>query len=186
MKRENFNLTKVKKEKSGTITVDYTAVEVDGAESFTMYFTQKSTKDAHTDLMTKINSLDEFLVKIKGYTTFDLVAGSREFGANEKQKESIKRAVLEIQKRFNITGLRIMGEGEKKRVIITHGFKEDNDQVIGGATHQIYIKNDAYGYEEDLDARVDDIEQEVYEYLFEGKRSQLSLDFTESIGGEDD
>lgn len=181
MKRKNFKLKKVKLLKGDGLEAHWISAETEGAETFNSENLKKSTKDIHPDLTTKIRSLDEIVMAIRGYNDFKLVLESSMFGANGAQKAAIEKTLHSIKERVDVSGISINGDDEKKKVSITFKFEEDSKQVVGSSTHAIYLSQEKYGYEEDLQNIVEEIEDEVYAYLFEGKRSQQQIQFGETI-----
>jgi hypothetical protein len=175
MNKTEFKLKSFKITKGDGLIAEWIRSEKSGMETFDNKETRESPKFVHNDLKKKVESLGEIVATIRGYNDFKLVTESREFAANDKQKEAIDKTILEIKKRISVSGISLSGQGEKKKVVITFKFTEDNGQVKGGSTHPIFLSETKFGYEEDLEKIVNDLEDEVFSYLFEDKKADLSL-----------
>jgi hypothetical protein len=79
---------------------------------------------------------------------------------------------------INITGMSISGKDEEF-VVITSKIKTGSGQFVGIATPRISLQDDPYGFgPEILDELVENVINETKLYLFEGKSSQLALQFS--------
>jgi len=63
----------------------------------------------------------------------------------------------------------VSGEENKRGVVITSTFTVDNNQKVAMNTPRILLSAESRGFEEQLSNLVDDIEAEVYAFVYENK-----------------
>ena len=85
--------------------------------------------------------------------------------------------------RLSISGFALSGKENTRGIIITSTFKADTKQVMAINSHRIRFDVTTYGFEEDIEDIVDDLHDEVYAYIWEGKSAQLELF---AANGDDD
>ena len=106
----------------------------------------------HSDLMEKLTDLQSFVGEV--------------FSIDKIEK-------------INPTGIILSGTEENEAVTITAKIITEAGIDVGVSTHRIKFDDGAYGNENILKEVCDKLREEVYQYLFKEKRSQLSM-FDES------
>ena len=174
--RENFTLNKVKMLKDGGVFAEYeVAVVVNGVASIRKQKTERNDL-AHPDLKNSFEVLKPFVLRTFGLTSFLSIVDSKDFGATEKQSSAMYKYANDLHLRTSIKGITIKEGKESDGVIITSMLgvlNTEQSSVLN--TPKITLGDETYGFETELLSAVDTIQEEVYQYLFEGKQSQLSL-----------
>lgn len=152
MNEKKFNLTKVKLDPKGGLLAEYEITTIAGDEPTTINRKETCTREVHPDLSGLFKSLREVVRAVFGMT------------------ESTETA-----ERVEVRGLSWSGSEANEGVIITSVFECVNGSKTCINTPRIKLAQDSFGFEEDLKAICEDVKNEVYAYLFDGKQAQLSL-----------
>ena len=171
MDRKNFKLIQVKLSKDGGANATFFRPASIGYDKVDI----ESDVEIHEDFRVKVKSLSEFVMSIARYNDIKVVVQSDLFKASDSQKRILDKTLLELQHNIEVTGLKMTGEEANRKVTITYNLKQDNEQVKGSSTHPIFVERNDLGYESEVGEIADDIEQEVFEYLFEDKKAQETL-----------
>lgn len=151
LQREQFELSKimvVPKTKCCKVVFRVEKASNEGVLEIEM--SMKPNIMAHEDLLNKINNLKYYLCKICHIKDEDY-------------------------SRVNATGLELNGQGEKATFKI-HGVNlSDSKQNMPFATHKVHYTGGVYEFEALVTELIDEISDEVFKYLFEGKKAQLTL-----------
>lgn len=67
------------------------------------------------------------------------------------------------------------GQDDNVGVVLTGLFTVSNNQNTAINSPRLKFNTETFGFEEELEAIVADIENEVYAFLFKGKKAQLEL-----------
>ena len=78
---------------------------------------------------------------------------------------------------FAVTGASFKGEAEAAGLNVMGRFATESGKEIGLSTHRMLFTEEVYGFEHELEEIRENIEVEAYEYIYEGKSSQGTLDF---------
>lgn len=176
--KENFKLNKVKVLKSNSgLSIDYSTEEQQGGLTYFDKDHKESTKEPHPDLLKKFSELKPILCRIYYFTFIREVINRKEFAATDKQLQVAERAVQEILPLIEITGVSISGEDEGKGVIIMGTFKAPTNQKMAINSHRLKWDKIVYGFEEELQTIIEELESECFEYLFNDKKAQLTIEF---------
>lgn len=114
-----------------------------------------------------------------------MVESAEKMGVNDTTKlaqiaESMNQDAIQ---RIDPTGFKISGSDDKRNVVITYKKMTGNKKIAGRATTAIQLSANVYGFEEELEADIEDLIKECYEYVYNNKHSesdQLSFDYFES------
>jgi hypothetical protein len=181
MKRENFILTRVKLV-SGGVEADY----ID-RENPNSHMSETRQQNPHPDLKEAVNLLRTMVASATHLTALhDLEAfiksetGKKEYQGILAKCQSMQADILE---NIAVSGISIKGEDDKRAVVITSVLTCKGKKTALN-TARILLNGDVYGKEEALSEDIDTIIEEVYLYLFEGKTSQLAMEFQEVEGEE--
>ena len=172
---EAFTLSKVKVISGGGLDVHYEVEEICGAEVYRENYHLASSKEIHPDLQKKLDNLKPILARIFHLSFFKTLMDVPEFKATAKQKDLAKKEFENILKKIRVTGVSLSGKDENVGVVITGVFEADTKQVMAINTHRIKFATETYGFEEELEKNVGELEKEVYAFLFKNKKAQLEL-----------
>ncbi len=173
--RSQFHLRKVKRGDKGGLVIafDY---EMGGNSEIDRIKVKdfESTVEPHPDLTSRIRALLPMLVRTKHYGVLRDIAGESKFAATKKQAEFLEKAYQAIVEKVTATGIAISGT-DKIGVVITGKIETDGGMKSAMNTPRLQLDREVFGFEGELDTLVEELEEEVYNYLYENKKSQLSL-----------
>lgn len=167
--RTNFSLCSVKVQKNGGLNLTYDLREIIGDETYQDKESKSSSKIPHPDLTNLLKSLVPTVARVFGHYRVKAVA------EKENPKLKLEDAVSEILSDINVTGIHLSGSNENSGLIISATYKTEGNQKVAINTHRIRYTDTVYGFEEDLEEVVQNIEDECFKYLYEGKKAQLQL-----------
>lgn len=170
-----FALSKVKIIPSGGLDVHFEVEEACGAEIYTENYHLVSTKGIHPDLQNLFDKLKPVMARIYHLTFFRTLMDVPEFKATKNQKELAEKAYKEIEGKMKITGLSLSGKDDNVGVVLTATFTADTNQKMAINSHRMKFKDVIYGFEEEMENIVNQIEKEVYKFLFKNKKQQMEL-----------
>lgn len=173
--KEKFSLSKVKLLKDGGLDVHYEVTEVVGNESYTNQYHVLSAKDIHPDLRHLFNDLRPIMGRIFNITSFLSMVETDDFKANKNQKEVARNFADEMLKNIEVRGVSYSGQDDNVGVVLTGLFTVSNNQKTAINSPRLKFDTETFGFEEELEEIVADIENEVYAFLFKGKKAQLEL-----------
>jgi hypothetical protein len=140
-----FSLKRVKKIKGGGLEVQWTTTEDTGSIIFLDDHSVKRTHEPTVDLHLKINEFKEALCKVWKYES-------------DEEKETVA-----------VNGISISGKDGKMGVVISGVMRTATEKNIAMNTDRIVLKNNFYGFEEDMVTTIEQLTEEVYEYLYMNK-----------------
>lgn len=171
---KSFALSKVKTLKDGGLDVHYEVTETIGNESYTNKYHVESAKDIHPDLRECFDRLRPIMGRIFNITSFLSMVETDDFKANKNQKEVARNFADEMLKNIEVRGVSYSGQDDNVGVVLT-GLFTVNNQKTAINSPRLKFNTETFGFEEELEEIVSDIENEVYEFLFKGKKAQLEL-----------
>ena len=187
MKKEDFTLRSLKIN-GGIVTVDYTEKLTQGGTVQEVEKSEKRLRTPHPDLTKAFQMLNVFVARATHLDALDVVRGFIE--GSEKGKDAkvflaqMQQNQQEILDSIDIRGLHVKGANEKVAVIISAVLS-----VKGLATSintpRISLSRSTFGFEVGLSESIDEISNEVFQYLFSGKESQQQLNFEEHDDDDD-
>jgi hypothetical protein len=172
---QQFSLSKVKLVKDGGLIVNYEVTEVVNEQAYSNKYTVESAKDIHPDLKNLFNSLRSVIGRVFHLISFKSLLDTPGFKATKSQKELGESYSEKVLDNIEARGLSFSGADDNVAVIITGLMTVGNGQKTAINTPRIKFNSETYGFEEDLESIVFEIETEVYEFLFKGKKAQLEL-----------
>lgn len=172
---KSFALSKVKMLKDGGLDVHYEVTETIGNESYTNKYHVESAKDIHPDLRECFDRLRPIMGRIFNITSFLSMVETNDFKANKNQKEVARNFADEMLKNIEVRGVSYSGQDDNVGVVLTGLFMVSNNQKTAINSPRLKFNTETFGFEEELEAIVADIENEVYAFLFKGKKAQLEL-----------
>lgn len=170
-----FALSKVKTLKDGGLDVHYEVTETIGNESYTNRYHVESAKDIHPDLRDCFDRLRPIMGRIFNITSFLSMVETSDFKATKKQSELSRDFADEMLKNIEVRGVSFSGQDDNVGVVLTGLFTVFNNQKTAINSPRLKFNTETFGFEEELEAIVADIENEVYAFLFKGKKAQLEL-----------
>lgn len=170
-----FALSKVKTLKDGGLDVHYEVTEIIGNESYTNKYHVESAKDIHPDLRDCFDRLRPIMGRIFNITSFLSMVETSDFKATKKQRELSRDFADEILKNIEVRGVSFSGQDDNVGVVLTGLFTVSNNQKTAINSPRLKFNTETFGFEGELEAIVADIENEVYAFLFKGKKAQLEL-----------
>lgn len=171
----SFALSKVKTLKDGGLDVHYEVTETIGNESYTNKYHVESAKDIHPDLRECFDRLRPIMGRIFNITSFLSMVETDDFKANKTQKKVARNFADEMLKNIEVRGVSYSGQDDNVGVVLTGLFTVSNNQKTAINSPRLKFNTETFGFEEELEAIVADIENEVYAFLFKGKKAQLEL-----------
>lgn len=173
--KEKFSLSKVKLLKDGGLDVHYEVTEVVGNESYTNKYHVESAKDIHPDLRDCFDRLRPIMGRIFNITSFLSMVETSDFKATKKQSELSRDFADEMLKNIEVRGVSFSGQDDNVGVVLTGLFTVSNNQKTAINSPRLKFNTETFGFEEELEEIAADIENEVYAFLFKGKKAQLEL-----------
>lgn len=173
--KEKFSLSKVKLLKDGGLDVHFEVTEVVGNESYTNKYHVLSAKDIHPDLRKLFKDLCPIMGRVFNITSFKSMIVTPDFKATKKQIEIADSFADECLGNIEVRGVSLSGQDDNVGVVLTGLFTVSNNQKTAINTPRMKYAVETFGFEEELENIVCNIENEVYEFLFDGKRAQMDL-----------
>lgn len=170
-----FSLNKVKTLKDGGLDVHYEVVETVGNEAYTNKYHIESAKDIHPDLRKLFAKLRPIMGRVFNITSFKTLVSTDEFKARPGQVTLAEEFAEQCLKNIEVRGISLSGKDDNVGVVLTGLFEVANGQKSAINTPRLKLENETWGFEEELECIIADIETEVYAFLFKGKKAELSL-----------
>lgn len=170
-----FSLSKVKVSKDGGLDVHYEVTEVVGNESYTNKYHVESAKDIHPDLRRLFENLRPIMGRIFNYTSFLTLIETPELKISEKAKIAAREFADETLKNIDVRGVSFSGQDDNVGVVLSGVYTVSNNQKVAINSPRLKYNTHTFGFEEELEEIAGDIENEVYAFLFKGKKAQLEL-----------
>ena len=170
-----FNLCKVKVVSGGGLDVTFEVEEAIGAEVYRENYHLASSKEIHPDLKKLFDSMKPIMARIYGLSFFRSLLETPDFKATKKQKDLAEEAFSEVMNKITITGVSLSGKDDNVGVVITGTFTEDSNQKMAINSIRMKFSDERYGFEEEMEGIIGEIEREVYAFLFKNKKAQLTL-----------
>lgn len=171
----SFALSKVKMITEGGLDVHFELEEVCGAEVYNENYHIESSKEIHPDLRKLFDQLKPILARVYHLSFFRSLMDTPDFKATKKQRELAEEAFKEVIDKLNVTGLSLSGKDDNVGVVLTGTFTADSNQKMAINSHRMKLKDERYGFEEEMEEIIGQIESEVYQFLFKNKKAQLEL-----------
>ena len=171
--REKFKMNSLKSKDRASLEFDAISNHSDGVETYKIPHKGPYPIIPHPDLFNLIDELRMHLASDYGYTLAELMIKEEGFNATPEQKKFAEDFTAQMIQSITVTGIKIAGK-ERQKVIITGTY---NGRAINSKT--LHYENQEYG--EDLERICDGLEDELFEYIFNDKKSQLEIAFP--VGG---
>lgn len=169
--KKNFSLTKVKLLPNGGLEAEYQITEVVGDEPSISDCKTVCTRDVHPDLKQLFAELRAIVAQTFGFFGFLPLLDGAGNGLKEKGAEFAQAMADKI----DVRGVSWSGAGDKAGVVLSSVYEVFNGLKTAINTPRIKLGQESFGFEEDLEDLTEQIKDEVYAFLYEGKQAQLSL-----------
>ena len=170
-----FALSKVKVISGGGLDIHFEVEETCGAEIYRENYHLSSTKEIHPDLKKLFEQLKPIMARVYHLSFFRSLIETPDFKATKKQQELSEKAFKEVLAKLDVTGISLSGKDNNVGVVLTGTFTADSKQKMAINSHRMRFADERYGFEEEMERIIGDIESEVYAFLFKGKKAQLEL-----------
>lgn len=179
-----FALSKVKVISGGGLDVHFEVEEACGAEVYRENYHLSSSKEIHPDLKKLFDQLKPIMARVYHLSFFRSLIETPDFKATKKQQELAEEAFKEVLAKLDVTGISLSGKDNNVGVVLTGTFKADSNQKMAINSHRMRFADERYGFEEEMERIIGEIESEVYQFLFKGKKCQMELfdEFGEPCG----
>lgn len=170
-----FALSKVKVISGGGLDVHFEVEEACGAEVYRENYHLSSSKEIHPDLKKLFDQLKPIMARVYHLSFFRSLIETPDFKATKKQQELAEEAFKEVLAKLNVTGISLSGKDNNVGVVLTGIFTADSNQKMAINSHRMRFADERYGFEEEMERIIGEIESEVYQFLFKGKKCQMEL-----------
>lgn len=170
-----FALSKCKVLKDGGVDVHYEVSEAIGNETYVNKYHVESAKDIHPDLRRCFERLRPIMGRIFNMTSFLSFIETPDLKATQKVKDSAREFADKMLESIEVRGVSYSGKDDNVGVVLTGLFTVSNNQKTAINSPRLKFNTETFGFEEELEDIVGDIENEVYLFLFKGKKAQLEL-----------
>lgn len=176
--RGQFTIGAVKSPKRDSLTIEAHSMVVDGPESYKIPYKGPFPVVPHPTLLGCFDKLKPYFAEYFGYTHFESVVKENLFGAKKEQLKMAEEVTSAFMSEIKVTGISYPGSN-RDGVIITGTYKG-----CAMNTKKMYFSNENHG--KDLEVICDELDDEVFEYMFNGKKAQLDMFDEESDSQEED
>lgn len=170
-----FALSKVKVISGGGLDVHFEVEEACGAEVYRENYHLSSNKEIHPDLKKLFDQLKPIMARVYHLSFFRSLIETPDFKATKKQQELAEEAFKEVLAKLDVTGISLSGKDNNVGVVLTGTFTADSNQKMAINSHRMRFADERYGFEEEMERIIGEIESEVYQFLFKGKKCQMEL-----------
>lgn len=179
---EDFKLKSFKMIGNGGAEIEYSYRYSEGNEAHEDVVHVKKTLSIHQDLndirlKQKGNVL---MVEAENYRLMPTTAEKMGIDNLEQLSQIAEGMTQDAMMKIDVTGFKISGQEDKRNVVITYKKMTGNKKIAGRATTAIQLSANVYGFEDELEADIDDLVKECYDYVYKHKHSesdQLQFDF---------
>lgn len=170
---DNFELKRVKFIPNG-LEVDYNdCMNVDG-ETVKTFHKVKNPEYPHPDLSHETERLRKYIVRLMGLMNFANITYLSDLSKQDKELDKQFQDFLEIQT-TRILIREIVRDEEKNTVIIKYEFTGTDLSLFKMQTPKINLEGEILKFEIEMNIDLESMKHEIFDYLFKGKRAQLSM-----------
>lgn len=166
--RENFTMKAVKSIDLTSLQITAESTKANGVQYFTVPYSGTYEITPHPDLTDLFKSLKDTLAQWYGYTSIRSVVNEPRFKADKAQIKHIESFIEQRLEKIRVTGISLSGNDMDK--IAIKGTYDGNPIN----TKPIHFSTETYDGEK-LKEISKSLEDEVFEYLFKDKKSEMDL-----------
>jgi hypothetical protein len=163
-KREEVTFNSCKSKDGCTLAFDLEIDESNGGDTIKYSFKSEFPVAPHPDLTNRINKLKPRLLESFGWSVLKKLGDTTEFAASAAQKKYLQGALESIEDNIRVTGVQYFGKGNTGATV--KGLYDGSP-----INTKIYFTNQDYG--EDMEQLIEEIGNEVYEFVYKNKHQQL-------------
>jgi hypothetical protein len=179
--RNAVELSSAKRSNDGVIKTVFSVSRKEGGDTFVDKQTNESAQFPHPDLMEAFDDLKPILHHSWGKNDIITILDNMPADTKESVKKIrsfVNEGIKEDLQKITITGIHVSGLDANKGCIITGTYESKNGVKVAMNSPRIKFTDTSMGrFSEDIEKVHDAIEEECYEYVFNGKKAQLSIDF---------
>jgi hypothetical protein len=180
IKKANFYPKKIKLNKSDehrSIYIEYTGELPSKNEVNNINAKEDITFEPSKDLKELFNDLKAQMMQYFKFDVLRTVVSNDKFKPTSEQVKYSEAAYQEISNliRVNTIHLYKWNNEETRNVKISVVFTDETGQGVSMTTGFIYLSQNTYGFESVLEDTIKLLIDEIYEYRFNGKISQLEI-----------
>lgn len=184
--KENFKMKSIKILNGGGLYVEYNYQYSSHNEAHTVDAKISNTANVHDDLWQLLIKHKPSVLSVEEINYRVMATTLKNLGVDNQKEVSqvVEGMQQDALQKIEVTGIKVSGKDEKKQAVITYKKITGNKKIAGRATTLIQLSGSIYGFEQDLESDIDEISDEVYAYLFEGKfgdSDQQELNFGEVV-----
>lgn len=189
---ESFELKSLKLIKGGGLALDYSVSSVEESDTYTDTMLKKSPRTPHPDLENLVLGLNKYVASVHGMSVSSVLKKMAPTATAKLQDSintvipSVKQIEDELLNNIEVTGISLSGSETNRGVVIT-AVNRNNKEGMALNTCRIQFARDKWGWEFELDEKIDKILHEVKAYLFDGKHGipvQTEMEFEDADGEE--
>ena len=170
---DNFELKRVKFIPNG-LEVDYNdCMNVDG-ETVKTFHRVKNPEYPHPDLPKVAGKLRGYIVRLMGLMDFENITYLSDLSKQDKELGKQFQDFFEIQS-TRVMIREIVRDEEKNTVIIKYEFTGVDFSLFKMQTPKINLEGEILKFKIEMDSDLEYMKHEIFDYLFKGKRAQLSM-----------
>lgn len=170
---DNFELKRVKFIPNG-LEVDYNdCMNVDG-ETVKTFHKVKRPEYPHPDLQKEAGKLRGYIVRLMGLMNFANITYLSDLSKQDKELNKLFQDFFEIQA-TRVSIREIVRDEGNNTVIIKYEFAGTDLSLFKMQTPKINLEGEILKFEIDMDSDLESMKHEIFDYLFKGKRAQLSM-----------
>lgn len=167
-KRQHFHMTQIKW-LNGVVEFKATLDLIDGQETYKPKLHDSYPIQPSPHMTDILDQMKNPLATTHGLLDVENVVHQKEFNGQEFQKKLAVKHTTEKLKDINVSGCIISGEDKRRGVKIT-----GTNRGLAINSPKLLFVGTKYGFEKDLEDLADALEDELYEFVFNGKKAQLS------------
>lgn len=169
------------KTKGQGLEIDFEVQENTGVEVYHDIKKIKSDKTPHPDLTAILRVFRGHVAEVFYFAQFRELISSNVFLPNEEQVKILRAKYEDLESKITVTGIGVSGKEDNRGLIILAKLKTETGHEVAINTQRIKFDGTKYGFEEDLETLVVDLESEVYEYVVNNKQAQLEMGFDDDV-----
>lgn len=172
---KDFSLEKVKLITDGGIEAHYEVAEVNNGATYVNHYAVENGMEVHPDLKGLFNDLRPIVARTFNMTSFLSFVEDKDNKISAAVQEKAREFANQLLDNIEVRGVSYSGKDDNVGVVITAVYTTANGLKTCINTPRLKMATISFGFEEELETIVGNIEREVYKYFFEGKQAEMSL-----------